>query len=790
MPSLLVNGTDRSTLVLWRSVSWDPALTARVDTMKFSIMKFGSRTYAPTLFDEIAFYHGSTILFAGSIVGIEESIDGQERQIYKIVCKDRTQQLDRYLVQERYENTPVINIIIDILNRYGNKGSRLEVATFEDNEVWSGGAIDTTYFRTGTQGRKLTSTNAVGASMTRDIIVDLNPTGYAETDYIEVDVYVDDYTKLDTLTITLGNSALTSYYAEEVSGQVTANGWNHIRVLRSDFGTTGSPAWASIAKIKIEVVSTASNTVECTFDNWNEVKSTAFTWTGATQATQEVKYIAFNYEPISKALKRLAELFAWDWYVSPERNIVFVQRFQELAPFNLDDTSGNYVYNSLVVKNSADQIRNAIYVRGSDYLAGSEVADLTHLSDGVNTIYNLGFSYKNYSLTVNAVPYSVGIQNVQSFTDNEGAGQKSTGGTAITLGSASTNEKIAQQVYCTAGGTRATIAVRIRKVGSPSGNFQVQLFSDNGSGAPSATALSTVATLSGATVTASYVEYEFTLTPTTAGDLALVAGTKYHIVLSRSSAVDGSHYYELDGYSYGSYDGATQKWNGSAWSNASSSLYFIEYFNFEALYSFTEKTLVFASAPNPAHTIAWTGQPYLPTVVRVANNDSVDEFGTYEMLIKDLSIKSKEGARQRALAELTAYAQGLSDVTFKTYTSGLNTGQTITIASTVRGISLSLMITGIKGRCRTPDTMEYEVNCVSSKKMGIIYWMQEQLLRDNQDIVIDDNEVLDRTESIAETVTSSVIWTTELFEGKVWSNDAGTTPNALQWDGGATHIWI
>lgn len=788
---LYINGDDYSEIVLWQSIVWDPALTSRVDTMKFSLYKFTGRSYTPALFDEVTFYDGATLLFAGSIVQIENAVEGQERAIFKVICKDRTQELDRFLVQERYENTPLINIIIDILNRYGNKGSRLEISTFEENEVWVGGAIDTDYFRVGTQGRKLTSTNAVASSMTREIIVDLDPTGYEETDYIELDCYVDDYAKLDTLTITLGNSALTSYYSEEVSSQVTANGWNHIRVLRSDFGTTGSPAWASIAKVKIEVVSTASNTVECTFDNWNEVKSTAFTWTGAVQATQEVKYIAFNYEPISKALKRLAELFAWDWYVSPDRDIVFLQRFQEQAPFNLDDTGGKYVYNSLVVKSSADQIRNSIYVRGSDYLAGEEVADLTHLSDGVNTIYNLGFSYKDYSLTVNSVPYSVGIQNLSNFTDNEGAGQKSTGATAVVMGSTSANQKISQQVYATSNGTRATIALRIRKVGAPSGNFQVQIFEDNGSNQPSATSLSAVATLSGATITTSFVEYEFALTPTTAGDLALVAGTKYHIVLSRSSAVDASNYYELDTASYGTYkDGVTIVYNGSTWSQAGANLYFIEYFNFEALYSFNEKTLVFASAPNPAHTIAWTGKPYLPTVILISDSASVAEFGTYQMLIKDLSIKSKEGARQRALAELTAYAQGLSDVTFRTYTSGLNVGQTITIQSDVRGIDLTLMITGIKGRCRTATTMEYEVNCVTSKKMGIIYWMQEQLLKDNQDIVIAENEVLDRTDTLSETVTMTCLFTSELFTGKVWSNDAGTTPNALQWDGGATHIWI
>ena len=783
-----INGNDMTGLVLWKSIQWKPAITNKVDTFSFSLYKFGSRSYTPALFDSIEFYDGGVLVFSGSIIQSVETVDAVDRQLFSITCKDHTHSLDRRLVVERYTEKPIINIVCDILNRYVNKGSRIEIATFEENEIWIGGTADTVNYRIADQGLKITSTNAVLASAYRDLLVDLEPSGYSSSDYIEIDVYVDDVTKLGSASMILGDATLTNYYSASITSQLTATGWNLVRVAKSSFSATGSITWSTIARIKLEVTSIASNTVNVTFDNWQEVKTTAFTRNGTNASSQVIKYIACNYEEPSKVFQRMADMWKMQWYVTPEKDIKFFARFDDSAPFSLSDTSGNYVYNSLLVNSQADQIRNGIFVRGADYLSGERTDNLKVQADGINKIFVLGYKYAEYSLEIDGVPQAIGIDNINGYTDNNGSSQLNTGGTAMKLGDAAARTKRSQQVIVSSSGKRSKITLRIRKVGAPVDNFQVQIFTDSAN-TPSATALSSISTQGGAGMTTSYVEYTFTLSPINPGDLTLEQPTLYHIVCSRSGANDAANYYEIDAVPRGRYEGVPNVFDAS-WSVDTSVMYFTEKIDFDVLFSFNEKILTFSSAPSSSSDILWTGKPYLPINVRYSDATSVTEYGDYEYRIIDKSIKTQEGARQRANAELLSFAQGLQDVSFTTYRSGLSVGQTITIQSAQRGIDLNLIIMGITAKAKSPTSLEYKVTCALTKTMGIIYWLQDQIAKDSRDLVIDDNELFDRVDSLSETVYIASAYASETFTGKVWSNDALSTPNALVWSGGIDHIWI
>jgi len=50
--------------------------------------------------------------------------------------------------------------------------------------------------------------------------------------------------------------------------------------------------------------------------------ASGFTTTNVT-VTDTVDYINFNYQPISKCLKRLADMFNYDWYVDYSKDIHF-----------------------------------------------------------------------------------------------------------------------------------------------------------------------------------------------------------------------------------------------------------------------------------------------------------------------------------------------------------------------------------------------------------------------------------------------------------------------------------
>jgi hypothetical protein len=94
--------------------------------------------------------------------------------------------------------------------------------------------------------------------------------------------------------------------------------------------------------------------------------TTGFT-TNNVSTGPTIESIKFNYSPVTKAIQEICDQIGYDWYVDENKDIHFFSEEQNLAPFELNDTEGNFVWNSLVIKKDISQLRNAIYVRGGDY---------------------------------------------------------------------------------------------------------------------------------------------------------------------------------------------------------------------------------------------------------------------------------------------------------------------------------------------------------------------------------------------------------------------------------------
>jgi hypothetical protein len=90
------------------------------------------------------------------------------------------------------------------------------------------------------------------------------------------------------------------------------------------------------------------------------------------------------------------------------------------------------------------------------------------------------------------------------------------------------------------------IWVQLSKVGNPTDNIQFEIWSDNGSGLPSAIIGSVVATLPGKKIannTTFYYDNQFYWYRITGSWPTLTANTVYHLVMSRSGAIDAVNYY-------------------------------------------------------------------------------------------------------------------------------------------------------------------------------------------------------------------------------------------------------
>lgn len=108
-----------------------------------------------------------------------------------------------------------------------------------------------------------------------------------------------------------------------------------------------------------------------------------------------VDSISFNYLAISQCLQKLAEAIpGYDWYIDYAKDIHFFLTTSNSAPFGLDDTSGNFNYQSLIFDTKLSQLRNQIVVRGGDTL-GTAV-DNQQVADGKQRIFFVGYNLTTF----------------------------------------------------------------------------------------------------------------------------------------------------------------------------------------------------------------------------------------------------------------------------------------------------------------------------------------------------------------------------------------------------------
>ena len=129
-----------------------------------------------------------------------------------------------------------------------------------------------------------------------------------------------------------------------------------------------------------------------------------------------VQSISFNRLPVSKCLQLLAEQVNYNWYVDYDKDIHFFAKNSEAAPFSLDDTSGNYIFNSLRITDDISQMRNRVFVRGGEMIGNSLTEN--YVADGSQKTFPLGHKFSSEpTVTVGGVSQNVGIEFVNKDED-------------------------------------------------------------------------------------------------------------------------------------------------------------------------------------------------------------------------------------------------------------------------------------------------------------------------------------------------------------------------------------
>lgn len=179
---------------------------------------------------------------------------------------------------------------------------------------------------------------------------------------------------------------------------------------------------------------------------------------------------------------------------------------------------------------------------------------------------------------------------------------------------------------------------------------------------------------------------------------------------------------------------------------------------YDTLYNPNRGLLTFPDSTKPAvnDRFKYTGTPVYPLIAEQKDTVSITTYGTYQYVIVDTTIKSRAAASQRARAELLKYSNPLKTANFETHVSGLLSGQTITINSTVWGVNTEYKIQQITTTLRTFDgsSLKFEVDCVSTESLNMVDILNKLLVKDVSDqIEIGQNEVVDLIYSALEEIT-------------------------------------
>lgn len=194
--------------------------------------------------------------------------------------------------------------------------------------------------------------------------------------------------------------------ADKIFGGVVVNineEMNDVKLFEYKISCTD---YTRLADRKLVSRSYTSETVEDIIDDIITKYLPTFTATNVV-CTTVIDSIAFDYEPFSKCLQRLADITGYDWYIDYDKDVHFFDKTTNTSPFNLTDTNGNYIIRSLKIKRDTSQLRNLVYVRGGDYLADTMTAEF--VADGEQIIFFTPHKFSDIHVTVTGAARTVGI---------------------------------------------------------------------------------------------------------------------------------------------------------------------------------------------------------------------------------------------------------------------------------------------------------------------------------------------------------------------------------------------
>jgi hypothetical protein len=417
--SLNINSIDKASLVDWKSVRREQVLTREADKLSFLIKKFNSQTYKPTIGDEVIF-ETTTEQIQSTLLAQTNNIawtlnfgtytdnsaiapDGTTTAQTHTYTLGNNSNWDLYKVYSGF--TPLAIYKVSMWVKLGTSTNFSVVVN--DTTAWNtiGGQVFTT------------------------------SDGLSTTTWKKISYYWTQPTARTSINLHLGANA--NNLANQTAGTVFIWGV-HIQQVLSLTPTVSREFGGYIVELQEDVEGRVeyikcickdythqldrqlvSKTYEAMTVNAIIADLTTTFATGITDnnvdCTTVIDSVTFNYLPISQCLQRLTDIVeGYDWYIDYDKDVHFFFSDSVASSFDLTDTSGNYVYNSLALRQDTHQLRNEVIVRGG--LLTSTTLRTEYLSgDATKDTFPLATKFANLPVVeISSVAKTVGIENLDT----------------------------------------------------------------------------------------------------------------------------------------------------------------------------------------------------------------------------------------------------------------------------------------------------------------------------------------------------------------------------------------
>ncbi|XOB41802.1 MAG: hypothetical protein ACKKMS_00160 [Candidatus Nealsonbacteria bacterium] len=130
----------------------------------------------------------------------------------------------------------------------------------------------------------------------------------------------------------------------------------------------------------------------------------------------EVKTMTFNRLTMSECLEKLAKAVGYSWYVDYDKDLHFFPKNENSAPFIVEDDNGKYLQDTLKITDDLSQIRNKVFIRGSEERATARTE--IYVGDADQKIFPLANKFaEKPTVEVNDVEVDVGVDYLHKEED-------------------------------------------------------------------------------------------------------------------------------------------------------------------------------------------------------------------------------------------------------------------------------------------------------------------------------------------------------------------------------------